>query len=73
MTAREWQHALYMRDRWTPSAKLTLDLGMRYESIRSCTGLMAAVSIGSICPIPISNASWTCSSPEGATTLRTTA
>ena len=31
MTAREWQHALYIRDRWTPSPKLTLDLGMRYE------------------------------------------
>ena len=31
MTAREWQHSLYIRDRWTPSAKLTLDLGMRYE------------------------------------------
>ncbi len=31
MTAREWQHALYIRDRWTPTAKLTLDLGMRWE------------------------------------------
>ncbi|HEU4935396.1 MAG TPA: TonB-dependent receptor [Vicinamibacterales bacterium] len=31
MTAREWQHALYFRDRWTPSAKLTLDLGLRWE------------------------------------------
>jgi hypothetical protein len=31
MTAREWQHALYFRDRWTPTANLTLDLGMRYE------------------------------------------
>ena len=31
MTAREWQHALYIRDRWTPSPKLTLDLGLRYE------------------------------------------
>jgi carboxypeptidase family protein/TonB-dependent receptor-like protein len=31
MTAREWQHSLYLRDRWTPSSKLTLDLGVRYE------------------------------------------
>jgi hypothetical protein len=31
MTAREWQHALYIRDRWTPGTKLTLDLGVRYE------------------------------------------
>jgi carboxypeptidase family protein/TonB-dependent receptor-like protein len=31
MTAREWQHALYARDRWTPTAKLTLDLGLRWE------------------------------------------
>jgi len=31
MTAREWQHALYARDRWTPSAKLTFDFGMRWE------------------------------------------
>jgi hypothetical protein len=31
MTAREWQHALYVRDRWTPTTKLTLDLGVRYE------------------------------------------
>ena len=31
MTAREWQHALYFRDRWTPTDKLTLDLGMRWE------------------------------------------
>jgi hypothetical protein len=32
MTAREWQHALYFRDRWTPTAKLTLDLGLRWEA-----------------------------------------
>jgi hypothetical protein len=31
MTGREWQHALYFRDRWTPTANLTLDLGMRWE------------------------------------------
>jgi carboxypeptidase family protein len=31
MTAREWQHALYFRDRWTPNSKLTLDLGLRWE------------------------------------------
>ena len=24
MTAREWQHSLYVRDRWTPTTKLTL-------------------------------------------------
>jgi len=31
MTGREWQHALFLRDRWTPTGKLTLDLGMRWE------------------------------------------
>jgi hypothetical protein len=30
-TAREWQHAMYLRDRWTVSEKLTLDLGVRWE------------------------------------------
>ena len=31
MTAREWQHALYFRDRWNVNSKLTLDLGLRWE------------------------------------------
>jgi hypothetical protein len=31
MTAREWQHSFFLRDRWTPTSKLTLDLGLRYE------------------------------------------
>jgi hypothetical protein len=31
MTAREWQHAFFFRDRWNVSSKLTLDLGMRWE------------------------------------------
>jgi hypothetical protein len=31
MTGREWQHALYFRDRWTVSPRLTLDLGLRWE------------------------------------------
>jgi hypothetical protein len=31
MTAREWQHSFFVRDRWTPTSKLTLDLGVRYE------------------------------------------
>jgi hypothetical protein len=31
MTAREWQHSFYLRDRWTPNGKLTFDLGLRYE------------------------------------------
>src|SRR5262249_48177708 len=31
MTAREWQHSLFFRDRWTPTTKLTLDLGLRWE------------------------------------------
>ncbi|MGH9161976.1 MAG: TonB-dependent receptor, partial [Vicinamibacteraceae bacterium] len=30
-TANEWQHALYVRDRWTVTPKLTLDLGLRWE------------------------------------------
>ncbi len=31
MTSREWQHALYFRDRWNVNPKLTLDLGLRWE------------------------------------------
>jgi hypothetical protein len=31
MTAREWQHTMYFRDRWTPTSKLTFDVGLRYE------------------------------------------
>jgi hypothetical protein len=31
MTAREWQHALFFRDRWTATSKLTFDLGLRWE------------------------------------------
>jgi hypothetical protein len=31
MTSREWQHALYFRDRWNFNPKLTLDLGLRWE------------------------------------------
>ncbi|HEX7086054.1 MAG TPA: TonB-dependent receptor [Vicinamibacterales bacterium] len=31
MTVREWQHGFYVRDRWTVSDKITLDLGLRYE------------------------------------------
>ncbi len=31
MTVREWQHALYFRDRWNVYPKLTLDLGLRWE------------------------------------------
>jgi len=30
-TAYELQHALYVRDRWTPTSQLTLDLGLRWE------------------------------------------
>jgi hypothetical protein len=31
MTSREWQHSLFIRDRWTVSPKITLDLGLRWE------------------------------------------
>ena len=31
MTAREWQHALFIRDRWNVYPKLTVDLGLRWE------------------------------------------
>jgi hypothetical protein len=30
-TAREWQHAMFFRDRWTVMPRLTLDLGLRWE------------------------------------------
>src|ERR1041385_6738487 len=31
MTAYNWQFALYFRDRWQVTPKLTLSLGLRYE------------------------------------------
>ena len=31
MTGREWQHALYVTDRWHVNNKLTLNLGLRFE------------------------------------------
>src|SRR6266542_4083512 len=31
MTAREWQHAIFARDRWNATSKLTVDLGVRWE------------------------------------------
>ena len=31
MTGREWQHAMYVRDRWNVNPKLTLDFGVRWE------------------------------------------
>ena len=31
MTAREWQNALFFRDRWSATERLTLDLGIRWE------------------------------------------
>jgi len=30
-TGREWQHAMFFRDRWTVKPQLTLDLGVRWE------------------------------------------
>ena len=30
-TSNEWQHAMFIRDRWTVNAKLTVDLGLRWE------------------------------------------
>ena len=31
LTGREWQHGLFIRDRWQATARLTLDLGLRWE------------------------------------------
>jgi len=31
MTGREWQYGFYVTDRWQPSNKLTLNLGLRFE------------------------------------------
>lgn len=32
MSAREWQHALYINDHWQVNNKLTLNLGLRFEA-----------------------------------------
>jgi len=32
MTGREWQNAIYIRDRWTVSPKLTISGGLRFEN-----------------------------------------
>ena len=44
MTGREWQHGMFVRDRWTVSSKLTLDLGCAGSTTRSCTAPIAASS-----------------------------
>jgi Carboxypeptidase regulatory-like domain/TonB dependent receptor len=31
LTGREWQHGLFIRDRWQATPRLTLDLGLRWE------------------------------------------
>ena len=31
MKTREWQHGLYIRDRWQVNRKLTVNIGLRYE------------------------------------------
>ncbi len=31
MTAREWQHGFFVRDRWQINEKMTADIGLRYE------------------------------------------
>ena len=72
MTAREWQHALYFRDRWTPTAKLTLDLGLRWEFYPIMHRADGRGSIGSISTTRTSDASSTCSSPDAAATRRPT-
>ena len=43
--------AFYVQDRWTPTSRLTLDLGLRYEQVSSqATGDAPSVSAGSIVP-----------------------
>ena len=37
MTTREWQHALYIRDRWQVNDKLTLNGGLRFEMYPTMT------------------------------------
>ena len=70
MTAREWQHALYFRDRWTPTSKLTLDLGLRWELYP----IMHRADGRGLDRLDLTTRpSSTCSSPAGATTRRTTA
>ena len=50
MTAREWQNAIFFRDRWSATSRLTLDLGMRYELYPIMTASMGGASTGSISP-----------------------
>ncbi len=37
MTTREWQHGLYVRDRWQVNEKLTLNGGLRFEMYPTMT------------------------------------
>jgi hypothetical protein len=69
MTPREWQFALYVRDRWQVSRKFTVDAGLRYEyyplTTREGRGIERwnpytnIVTLGGIGSIPKNNGMYT--------------
>jgi outer membrane receptor protein involved in Fe transport len=51
-TGREWQSAVYVRDRWNVTQNLTFNLGLRTEFYPLMGGRIAASSVSTTTPTP---------------------